>query len=153
RRFTGDANNTSSRRYGAYFLTYRPQYYYPRAADVGDTASLVFKTQKGTTITAEVPWTKSGLPYLSGAPLPDLSPATRADNSRQATAVAPWMKTLTALRTYRVKNRQFGSKKFFTGGADLAPVFKMPDEFTQHSGNRRFDTVFSGVFKSGGYRI
>ncbi|MBI4905021.1 MAG: PDZ domain-containing protein [Acidobacteria bacterium] len=153
KRFLGDGNATSARRLGAFFLTLRIQAYYPRAAEIGESAKLVFKTKSGATVNADVPWQKFGLPYMSGASLPDPSGSAVWKAGTRPGLAAPQSRILTALRTFKAQNREFKGKRFFTGTTDLTPLFKLPDDFVVHSGNRRFDTVYSGIFRSGVYRI
>ncbi len=91
------ANDRSTRRIAAALITYRTQTYIPRAHEIGESASVLIRRQKGDEETYTVPWLKHGTPITlvgpvaspkaarhRGADMPDyLRPLAALDNVRR----------------------------------------------------------------------
>ncbi len=69
-RFFSDANPGSTGRDAAGLIPLRIQAYYPRAEEVGSTATVVIRRQKGNLETYMIRWVKSGTPLTKIGPTP-----------------------------------------------------------------------------------
>lgn len=140
RRFRGDGNPRTATRDSLEFLTWRPQYLIPRAHELGDSASLVFRKPDGTLLTLTVPWTKSGNPYTQAGP----SPVPRV-SATAAEAVPPYMSRLRALQNFHLPARRLS-----VGMGATLPVFTLPSGFRYRLGLGFYDTILTGTYTSPG---
>lgn len=62
------ANERSTRRRAADFITFRPQSAIPSAGSVGDTARVVLRRASGQEVTYDIPWSKFGEPIKNLPP-------------------------------------------------------------------------------------
>jgi hypothetical protein len=70
-RYSIGANESATRRRALDFVTFRPQFSIPWAAEIGETARVVIRKADGTEVTYDIPWVKRGtaiknLPSLAG---------------------------------------------------------------------------------------
>src|SRR5712671_3642701 len=86
-RFNTFGNSRSTDRSSASLITFRDQSIYPRAAEIGDSATVVIRRKStGSTDTYSVPWEKFGLPISVIGPVP----SPRVNMTRHTpTKVAP----------------------------------------------------------------
>jgi peptidase S41-like protein/PDZ domain-containing protein len=167
------ANPRSTDRWNAQYLTVRSQDFYPRAGEVGDTATVVIKRRGGANETYVIPWTTDGLRLVNAGPV--LSPRlTRKPALRRATRRAEespegdtpesetlppaedpaWMKPWLQLHNYNVSQRLPRLKdRNLRGFAELAPIFALPQGFRQRRGRLLSDFFYSGAYDSGGKTI
>jgi len=155
----GEVRPTS--RYSAVFLTNRIQSVIPRAAEIGDKASVVVRLQSGELFTYQIPWTKTGTALTSEGPVP--TPKVRAgfrtarrprSNPLPPAAPTTVEEALRGVPAYKASLARlqfnYASKPIaLRGVGDPRPVFKMPATFRQHSN----PLIYDGVFTSGGLRI
>lgn len=142
-RFQSFGNKRSSDRWSAGYIAYRSQAEIPRAAEIGDTASVVIRRQDGSVATYEIPWEKSGEPLVNSG---------RVGNTRNSDeTVEPgyqrmpsYLRPLLEMQQLRPM-RRLSAKGF---GA-LAPVFKLPDSFVA----RRSSFFYTGVYEAEGKRF
>ena len=153
--FLNTANPDSRRRNAVQWITERLQSRYPRAHEVGMTASVVIRNAEGELVTLELPWIRSGTPHLANGPVVD---PKRAE-ARTAAAAGlgeelpvlidePWMQPVTAFRWIRMPEREV-----VRGVGQRTPYFVLPAGFQRRLGLAGNDNLFSGVFESGGRRI
>ena len=158
-RLNGGGYARTTQRYGATLITSRVQSYYPRAHEIGDSATVVVSRRNGATETWTLPWRKAGTPYTTTSPSPGFRAAMRAPRSvttsDEQTDVAPsaptWPKSLDRIRSMRVMRSRFWNASVGVGA--VAPVFKLPDNFVQRAGTASYDTLFSGTFTAQGLTI
>jgi hypothetical protein len=155
----GEVRPTS--RYSAVFLTNRIQSVIPRAAEIGDKASVVVRLQSGELFTYQIPWTKTGTALTSEGPVP--TPKVRAgfrtarrprSNPLPPAAPTTVEEALRGVPAYKASLARlqfnYASKPIaLRGVGDPRPVFKMPATFRQHSN----PLIYDGVFTSGGLRV
>ncbi len=77
------ANPRSTRRSAAELLTYRAQAVMPRATDVPEVSTVVFRRFDGGLETYKMPWTQDGRAADSGGRLPGIHPAGRNRRHRR----------------------------------------------------------------------
>lgn len=142
----GDGNPRTIQRTVAGFLPNRFQELFPRVPQLGDNATLQVRRQSGALETYQIPWVKSGLAYTTGpAPTPGGTASSPAEN-----APSPFPVYMQRTRAFQQLRRRKG---FSLGEGLLNPVFQLPTAFVQRHGSGRFDTIFTGVFPSGGLNI
>jgi hypothetical protein len=145
------ANDLSTRRIAAGFITYRPQVYIPRAHEIGESASVVIRRQNDDEETYTIPWQKRGTPITVVGPVATPKAAAsrkaaRAGDSGLPGYLAP-LAGLYNLRRTRVTDATLGI-------GSRSPVFTArPQGFTQRLGRSSSDTFYSGTFTAGGFRI
>jgi hypothetical protein len=142
RRFLGDGNAISARRLAAFLITTRPQALLPTAHEIGATAVVTVRRQTGDSLRFEVPWRKSGVPFL-GSPA-QLIPTAVAEEADPR----PWSKMIRDLDRFRITNRLY-----FSGLLSVQPVFDLPAGFAVHKGKQDYDSIFSGTFRAGALRL
>lgn len=146
------ANDRSTRRFAATFITYRPQVYMPRAHQIGDSASVLVRRQNGDEETYLIPWQKYGTPITFVGPVP--SPKAAAAGRRAARAVdtdlPDYLRPLAGLYSLR-RGRVYDT---LLGIGSRSPVFTArPRGFTQRLGRSASDVFYSGTFEAGGFKI
>ncbi len=144
------ANDLSTRRVAAGFITYRPQVYIPRAHEIGESASVVIRRENGDEETYTIPWQKRGTPITVVGPVASPKAASwkaaRAGDSDLPGYLQP-LAGLYNLRRTRVTDATLGI------GA-RSPVFTArPQGFTQRLGRLSSDTFYSGTFAAGELKI
>jgi hypothetical protein len=97
----GSGNKTSQMRLAAGTIMDRLQFFDPRAAQIGDTATVVVKRQNGNVETYTIPWDKTGTPVVKVGPVP--SPQAGAV-SRMALNTTESLQTSLARRGPRREN-------------------------------------------------
>ncbi len=137
------ANPRATRRWAADQMAWRQQATYPRAAQIGDTATLVVRrAQTGNEETYQLPWTKTGTPLTAIGPVPTPSRALKRSSASD--------ESTTSVRAVPHTRRAPEFKRLRGFGA-TTPVFSMPSGFVRHSAYS--STVYSGSYTASGYRI
>ena len=151
-RFFSDANPLSTKRDAAGLIPLRIQAFDPRAEEVGGTATVVIRRQKGNLETYMVPWLKSGTPLtnIGQVPFPQ-----RAGQAPRRTAPAP---NQAPRKDYRqalvyLQKMHLPMQKEVLNFDALPPVFKLPQGFKQRLGTDFSDFFFTGTYQSGGKTI
>jgi hypothetical protein len=164
----GSGGATARRRLAAQVIYRRRQMFFPRAHEVGQTASVVVRDQSGTESTYALPWIKSGTPTLHIGPVtsPRLSRMTRtgstnpAENGNpwgvwngdppasQPQTVPPYLTTLHNLRGSGIISGN-GSARY----GDFAPKFNPPPGFQLRAGSRQDDLFVSGTLPVGQHKV
>ena len=152
-KYSAYANQRSSDRYNAILITRRVQSVYPRAVEIGDTATVVIRRKTtGNTQTYTMPWTTTGTPFITNGPVSspvvNSSPGSRV-KLRQRDSAAAGPKHLLSLR-----NNRLPPVKELRGFDVVAPVFQpsLPSSFSRRLG-RNGDFFYSGTFTAGGKKI
>jgi Peptidase family S41 len=146
------SNPRSTRRLTAARLTIRPQSIMPHAADVGDSATVVIRSnQDGSLTTYTIPWSKTGTP-IGADPVPNPTPpaagkSTSADLPVADDPVPDYLQPLVDLQYSGTDD--FG----LNGYGARAPIFALPSGFVQRRGLVAADFFYSGTFSAGGYKI
>ncbi len=65
----GSGNPSSRKRLAADAITFRQQFFFPRAHEIGDNATIVVLRQNGNMETFTIPWDKSGTPITVVGPV------------------------------------------------------------------------------------
>jgi hypothetical protein len=65
----GSGNPSSRKRLAADAITFREQFFFPRAHEIGDSATIVVRRQNGNMETYTIPWDKSGTPITVVGPV------------------------------------------------------------------------------------
>src|SRR5262245_60389242 len=160
RRYGAFANPRSTDRFNLDLITFRNQSIYPRAVEVGDTATVVVRRKStGNLATDIVPWTKSGLPITVVGPVPpprlSLGPERR---SRAARTTGVEDDTGSGPRRskslLKLQNNRLPGPKELRGFDVTTPVFQpsFPSSFVRRLG-RSTDFFFSGTYTAGGKKI
>jgi hypothetical protein len=146
-KYTVFGNSRSTDRSNASLITYRLQSIYPRAAQIGDDATVVVRHKStGLLETYQVPWEKGGLPISIVGPVP--SPKLNA--ARDAAQPEPsYLKLLSDLQNLRLP-----AQKNLRGVGEVTPIFQpsFPASFVRRLG-RSTDFFYSGTFVASGKRI
>lgn len=121
-------------------ITQRSQDWYPRASELGESATVEILRKSGATETYVVPWKKSGVP------LTRLGPARPVTLAAKAWGVRP--KVLERMRD--LTDREPST---LVGYGKRSPIWTPPDGFTRRLGGSSYDAFFSGVVQRQGYRI
>ncbi len=144
-------NPRSTRRLTAARITIRPQSFMPHAVDVGDSATVVIRSQNGNLQTYDIPWSKTGTPLATGV-VPN--PAGSVAGRRQADApivddpIPDYMQALVDVQYSGVAN-----DSGLNGYGSRTPIFALPDGFVQRLGLRSTDFFYSGTYTAGGFKI
>ncbi|MBY0373256.1 MAG: hypothetical protein K2Q23_04630, partial [Bryobacteraceae bacterium] len=150
--FQNSANPDSRRRVSTQWITERPQTRYPRAHEVGPTARVVIRGADGELVTLELPWIRSGTPFIENGPVVDPKVAAArkaaAADSTPLFVDEPWMQPIAPFRMIQVPGPEA-----VRGSGQRAPLFALPAGFQRRLGTAPNDNLFSGVFESGGRRI
>ena len=146
-KFFSDANPGSTSRDAASLIPLRIQAFYPRAEEVGSTATVVIRRQKGNLETYMIRWVKSGTPLTKIGPtkFPQIAgrPSRRAAPTTKPAARNDYRSAVVYLQKMRLP-----TPKNVLNFAALQPVFNLPAGFTQRLGGN-FDFFFTGTFVSG----
>jgi C-terminal processing protease CtpA/Prc len=157
-KYTVFGNQRSTDRYNTSLITFRIQAIYPRAAEIGDDATVVVRHRaSGELETYTLPWTKTGLPLTSVGPVPSprlnsvsrqRRPLVTAGGAAPA-ADPPYLKPLRALQNLRLPE-----PKSLRGFGEVVPVYQaaLPPSFVRRLG-RSTDFFYSGTFQASGKRI
>lgn len=137
------ANNRSTARQAAAFLTSRPQSRIPRAVEVPAESVIVLRSPGGEEKTLTIPWVRSGTPLAAG-PVPSPKPAVA-----RAASEASYLEPLRALQNLKL---DLPAETVIGVGA-RNPVFTMPAGFTQRLGRQASDFFFSGTYEAYGVRL
>ncbi|HNY39408.1 MAG TPA: S41 family peptidase [Bryobacteraceae bacterium] len=140
------ANERATRRWALDQWFYRDQVVIPRAPEIGDKATVVVKRRStGALETYEIPWYKTGTPYVVVGPVP--SPSTRLA-AESVSAPAAFQRSVERVATRRTPTakrvRSFGS---------LKPAFTLPAGFITRTGATAGAYIYAGTFTSGPYKI
>jgi C-terminal processing protease CtpA/Prc len=151
-RLTAFANPRSTQRWAADYLVYRPQTLFPRAAEIGDSATLLVRRSDGSERTYRLDWRKNGKPVTKLGPLPNFRFSTTGkpvpEVKRGATGGSEGRKAWISLQRAVAK-----PVKNLTGYAQRTPVYRMPAGFQQRLGRNRSDFFTSGTYVLDGKRI
>lgn len=153
-RFKAYGNPRTTRRNAAAGIGNRSQTVYPRAVELGDTASVVIRRASGALETYTLPWAKTGTPVLQ-APV---SPVPRSADPRAVSVVDD--RLLNELQTWKLAdsdplsqtldwNDASGEpRKYVNGMGSRNPLFRagLPSNFTIRLGNSSIDFHFSGTY-------
>ena len=155
-------NTRSTDRNNASLITFRIQSIYPRAAEIGDKASVVVRRRgTGALETYSLPWDKSGLPISIVGPVPSpkvtsvprarARPAPVADEGEAGGAdlSLPSIRALRQLQNFRLPDA-----KNLRGYGEVQPVFQpsFPSSFVRRRGLST-DFFYSGTYTDSGKRI
>jgi hypothetical protein len=151
-RFDSVANPTSTSREAAGHIPVRLQWLDPRAEEVGDTATVVIRRQKGNLETYIIPWVKSGTPLTKVGPVRTPQIAGKPVAHGAPNAGKPQGLDYRQPLAYLHK-MHLPAKKLVLNFDALPPIFKLPEGFKQRLGNGPFDLFFTGTYQSGGKTI
>src|SRR5260370_431226 len=118
------ANDVSTRRFAAQWLTDRPQIYIPHANQVGDSATVVINMQNGGPKPFSIPWFTTGTPLTFVGPV--ISPFLPGAEAAPA-APGDYMAPLRRLRNLRLPAAK--SRKYVAGYDATKPLFNLPSTF------------------------
>lgn len=145
----GDGNRRTIAREAAALLTVRYQDLFPRAYEIGATATLLIQRRGASAETYVVPWIKMGEPYTVAGPV--LTPTVFRNEYREkrleAAATTPWPSYMDAARKFQ----NFHVSRFSKGKPN--PVFKLPDSFTLQSAGLEPGDLLTGTVSVDGKRI
>jgi C-terminal processing protease CtpA/Prc len=157
-KYSSYANARSTSRYNALLITDRVQSIYPRAVEIGDTATVVIRRKSsGNLQTYTMPWATTGTPFITNGPVP--SPVVTSApgvgvRSKRPVGVGtgptpPRSKYLMTLR-----NNRLPAAKDLRGFDAVTPVFQpsFPSSFVRRLG-RSTDFFYSGTFTASGKKI
>jgi hypothetical protein len=141
------ANDRSTRRLASGLLTVRPQVSIPRAADVPEISTVVFRRPDGRLESYRIPWTKTGVPLTTvGRYITPAQPAVAVETTERdpsdSVPVPEYMQPLLRLWNCKLPDRGvigFGSQ---------IPIFAsaMPSGFTLRLGKAAADVFYSGEY-------
>jgi hypothetical protein len=157
-------NPVATRRAAADRITFRTQAVEPRAAELGDTASVMVRNAAGQTNTYVLRWEKTNLPF-AGAPV---VPSVRTSSFGES-ALTPdqdYMQLINSMWNWSApsddplfmgdtydSSGNIAPRKYLLGYGARDPVFKVPENFVQRLGRTPADFHFSGTYESDGLRI
>lgn len=148
-KYVSGGNPRTVQRLAAELIPDRFQEEYPRAHEVGDSATVVILRQSGQTETYTIPWQKAGTPLtgLGASSGPRITPQSlmlrlKSRAVRAQTAqVPPYQQFLQNIHNYLLPRRIN-----VVGFDSLTPVFALPKGFVQRLGKRSFDSYYSGSY-------
>jgi hypothetical protein len=169
----GSGGTTARKRLAAQIIYWRRQMFFPRAQEVGQSASVVVRDQSGAQATYSLPWIKSGTPLMHAPPVtgPRLSRQPRAVHQNAASAEEPAAENPWGVRTVdapeetapavpaylRTLHNMQGSGIIPTRGSAgygaFAPKFSPPPGFQMRLGSRQEDLFLSGTMPAGQHKI
>lgn len=160
------ANRRSSERVAAAMLTLRQQALLPRAAELGESATLLVRRAEGGERSYTLPWVKTGTPLRTlgrtpnfrmnsaGGDRPEEFPRTGPrDEAAQEDSDPPgypahralWFPLQGSMHARPVENLR--------GHAARDPIYRAPAGFVQRLGRSRSDVFYSGTFQREGKRV
>jgi len=153
RRFIGNANERSNRRTAAGRIVNRSQSFYPRAHEVGRTASVVIRRASGDLETYDIRWLKTGLPTekFGPAPSPLFSRFGRTPAGAETGEEPAPIRDLRAMTSFNVPRAQ--TEGWVLGIGSRNPIFNPPQGFIQRQGRQAADFLVSGTYVADGLRI
>lgn len=160
-------NLRTTRRGAADLITFRPQSWVPRAAELGDTADVVIRRQSGEEQAYTIRWTKTGYPFRTVSPVPKPQATGRAaldgslspsEQVRQLTRdiwdwSAPAFEPLRMGETYASPDGPALDRKWVLGYGARTPAFAPFPGFRVRRGLGAADYLFTATYESGGKRI
>jgi hypothetical protein len=164
----GGGNPAAWRRMAARIITFRRQNLYPRAPDVGNTATIVVRNSSGNESSYVLPWIKSGTPVWTAGVVasPQSAPGGRLphpqrDEKRAREAWGLWFEdpqpsNAKAVPSYLKALHQLQVPEGIAGAVQwgsLLPMFDPPPGFQIRVGTRLNDEFLSGTFPAGDFRI
>jgi len=144
------ANERATRRLAADNLFFRAQQNFPRAHEIGDTATVVVRRQSGDLETYELPWTKRGVPITDTSSVPALRSARAKSGAR---SLAPAQPDLLELLARFQRRHAPAAVNRLVGLGSRAPFFTLPANFQRRLGSQNSHFHFSGVYTAEGKRI
>jgi hypothetical protein len=140
------ANERATRRWALDQLFYREQAVLPRASEIGDKAVVVIKRRSTDALeTYEIPWEKSGTPYVVVGPVPSPKTQLAMESVEPPAAFQRGVERLGARRTPHAKRvRGFGS---------LSPAFTLPSTYVARLGATSGAYIYSGTYTAEGYKV
>ena len=151
------ANTRSTRAFAATMITSRHQMLYPRAHEIGDSATVVIRRSDGNLATYTIPWVKTGTPLLQEGPVP--SPrgnrrAARAERNPGDPSSEAYMEPLSALQWLGLPaSRNMSDSEALVGFGSRGPYYALPAGFVTRAGTKPTDFFFSGTFQAGGLNL
>ncbi|BDC51572.1 hypothetical protein F183_A38870 [Bryobacterales bacterium F-183] len=161
--YTGYGSNPrGERRWASDYLFFRPQSVFPRAPQLPDTSTVTVRHADGTEATVEVPWTKTGEPFVTYGTVPEfftgLGRSTASVDAVNGTMTSPlpedaqeWEKGMMALghsarpaTEYDRGVRNYGA---------FAPAYSLPTGFVLRRGTLASDPFVTGWYPAGTKRI
>lgn len=145
-------NPRATDRFALDFAVFRPQVIFPRAHQIPEKSTWIFRSADGSQHTYEIPWTTSGDPLRVIGPVP--SPSTSRDaasteiEAPQVDRMPRWFNGIPGLRKARIQ-----PIRAVKGFGSLTPSFSLPTGFVQRLGRAGRDSILSGTFNASGKRI
>ena len=157
-------NPSTTRRFAAELLTFRPASDLPRTVLLGDSVEVELKQADGETRKFTLPWVKRGFAPVKIGPVP--SPRTAAADGDAPTDAelllrawnrnAQWKAPANNAVVRRFEHLEKGSDQtegWVLGWGSRAPTFTAPAGFQQRLGRSAGDFHYSGTYLSDGKRI
>lgn len=149
-------NPRSTLRWAADQLVYQQQAYIPRAAELGDSATLLVRKADGSQKSYTIAWDKSGTPLTKLGPLPNFRMSRKLGRDEDPADVVPADPGVAAFRRPWVAlQRQVSARpvRALRGFGSRDPIYRMPAGFVQRLGRNRSDFFFSGTQTVNGKRV
>ena len=149
-------NPRSTLRWAADQLVYQQQAYIPRAAELGDSATLLVRRADGSEKSYTIPWDKSGTPLMKLGPLPNFRTSRKLGRDEDPGEVLPEDPGVPAFRKPWVALQRHVSARpvrALRGFASRDPIYRMPAGFVQRLGRNRSDFFYSGTVAVNGKRV
>lgn len=144
-KYAPQGNPSAANRLAAARLTIRPQSLMPRAADIGDRATVVIRRLNGNSETYTIPWSKTGTPLTVGP-----VPTPRAVKPKPHSLATPEPDYMAPLREMQWSGVMNAEETGLNGYGSQLPVFSpsLPSfQFTRRLGAGSSDFFYSGTFK------
>jgi C-terminal processing protease CtpA/Prc len=145
-------NPVTTRRLAAAQITFRAQPTFPRAIEIGDSATVVIRRMSGSLETYTIPWVKAGLPVTTVGPVP--SPRTLVSAEHFLGAKSSLPESLDDLHNYELPAHDM-ARTYVLGIGSAIPIFRagLPANFVQRLRGVAPEFLFSGTYTSGGFTI
>lgn len=166
-KFGKSGNPITTRRFAADLITFRPESSYPRAVELGESASVVIRRAAGEEQTYNIRWVKQGIPFRGPGPIAGVK-STAALSARKSTgsAAPDYMQPLAELQNWTLPSNfsvfsgetvdddaEVRPRRYILGFGARNPFFQLPANFVQRLGRVAGDFQYSGTFESNGVRI
>lgn len=140
------ANERATRRWALDQIFFREQAVLPRAPETADKATIVVRRRATSALeTYEIPWDKSGTPYVVVGPVSTPKTRLAVDSVDRQPSPVRTIENIATRRTPRAKRlRGFGS---------LTPAFTLPETFVARVGLNSGAYIYSGTYIDSGYKI